>query len=446
MTGSMTKGSPWRLILLFSLPIMAGNLLQQLYNTADSVVVGQFISQEALGAVGTCGPLTVLFLCLALGLSTGASILVSQLYGAGRMEEMKKCVSTAMGLLTLLGVVMTVVGAISARFLLKYALSVPDSVLDMAALYLRIYALGLIFQFVYNIVAALLRALGDSRATLYFLLVSSIINILLDLLFVAVLGWGVAGAAFATVIAQACSATVSLIYMFRRYEALRFRVGDVRLEKEYCGTILRLGIPVAMQQCMISLGQLFVQRLVNHYGTAMMSAFTSASRLESYVMIPIFGFNAGMNVYVGQNVGAEEMERVKQGFRQTVAMSAVFCVALSLVMLTLGGQIVRIFGLDGEALSLAREYVRGEAPFFIVFAIYQVAAATLQGAGDVSYATFCTITSLIVRIAMSYFLAYCTPLSYTAIWWAMVIAWGEGLIAAYIRYFSGTWKKKRLVS
>lgn len=434
------------MILLFSLPIMAGNLLQQLYNTADSVIVGQFVSQEALGAVGTCAPLTILFIALALGLSTGASILVSQLYGARQLEEMRKSVSTALILLTILGVIMTVLGVLVAKPLLKYALSVPDSVLDMAALYLRIYALGLVFQFVYNIVAAILRSVGDSRATLYFLLISSLVNIVLDLIFVAVFHWNVAGAAVATVISQGCSAVVSVIYMFRKYEMLRFRRGEFLFSSDYCLTTLKLGIPVALQQCVISMGQLFVQRLVNHYGTNMMSAFTAANRMENYVMIPIFGFNAGLNVYVGQNVGAGNPERVRRGFRQTVAMSAVFCVILSLVMLTLGGQIVRIFGISGEALDLGRQYVRCEAPFFIVFAVYQVAAATLQGAGDVSFATFCTLESLVVRIVLSYILAYYTPMSYTAIWWSMFIGWGVALIPAYIRYFSGAWKKKSLVA
>jgi putative MATE family efflux protein len=445
MTGSMTKGSPWKLILLFSLPIMAGNLLQQLYNTADSVIVGQFVSQEALGAVGTCSPLTMLLIAVAVGLSTGASILISQLFGAGQMDEMRKSVSTALALLTGLGVFMLLLGVVSARWLLKYALSVPDSVLDMATMYLRIYSLGLVFQFIYNIVAAILRSLGDSRATLYFLLVSSVVNIVLDLLFVAVLPWGVAGAAAATVIAQGCSAAVSVWYMFHKYEMLRFSKGSLSFEKTYCITMLKLGIPVALQQCVISMGHLFIQRLVNHYGTDMMSGYTAASRLENYVLIPIFGFNAGMNVYVGQNVGAGQIDRVKQGFRQTVVMSAVLCVVLSGLMLTLGGQIVKIFGISGQSLALAQEYLRGVSPFFLVFAVYQVAAATLQGSGDVSYATACTLGSLAIRIVLSYFLAYNTPLSYRAIWWALVVGWLAGLIPAYIRYFGGAWKTKKLV-
>lgn len=445
MTGSMTSGCPWRQILIFSLPIMAGNLLQQLYNTADSVVVGQFVSQEALGAVGTCSPLTFLLLSIAMGLSTGAGILVSQLYGAGMKKEMKISISTAMILLTGLGFVVMVAGLLAARVLLQRVLGVPAEVLDMAVTYLRIYYLGMVFQFVYNIVAAVLRSLGDSRATLYFLLVSSLVNIVLDLLFVAVFHWGVAGAAAATVIAQGCSAVVSVLYMYRKYEGLLPEKGQSGFSREYCGTILKLGIPVTMQQCVVSMGHVFIQRLVNHYGTAMMSAYTAAGRLENYVLIPIFGFNTGLNVYVGQNMGAQKTERVKKGFRQTLLMSAVFCVVLSTAVYASAGLLVQIFGIEGEALALAKEYVQGMAPFFIVFATYQTASSTLQGSGDVSWSTTCTLSSLALRIILSYPLALRTPMSYTAIWWCCIIGWGLGLIIAFGRYLSGGWMKKGVV-
>ena len=445
LTKRMTEGSPWKLIVQFSLPIMLGNLLQQLYNTVDSVIVGQFVSSEALGAVGTCAPLTVLFLAFAIGLSTGASILIAQLFGAGRIEEMRKSVSTALILLAGFGLGISVLGYFASKPLLQHALGVPASVLGTAVTYMRIYCIGLLFQFIYNIAAAILRAVGDSRATLYFLLISSVMNIALDLLFVLSFGWGVAGAAIATVLAQLCSAAASLIYMFRRYAVLRFRREEFVYVGSYGKTMLRFGVPVALQQCMMSLGQLFIQRLVNHFGTDMMGAYTAAGRLESYVMIPILGLNAGMNVYVGQNVGAKKLDRVRTGVRQIVVVSAVICAALSLIMFTLGGQIVRIFGLEGQALALARQYVRCEAPFYIIFAVYQVAAGALQGSGDVTFATGCTVESLIIRIAASYLLAYLTPLSYAAIWWAMPIAWFAALFPAYIRYFSGAWVQKSVV-
>ena len=433
------------MVLGFSLPIMAGNLLQQLYNTADSVIVGQFVSQDALGAVGTCSPLTFLLISLAMGLSVGASILVSQLYGAGRMEELRKSVSTGLILLTAIGLVMTVVGVVFARFLLATAMSVPDEVLDMALSYLKIYAVGLVFQFVYNIVSAVLRALGDSKATLYFLLVSSIVNIGLDLLFVAVFSWGVAGAAIATVIAQACSAVVSVIYMFRKYENLRITPKDFCFSGEYCRTMLKLGIPMAMQSCVVSVGHLFIQRLVNSYGTAMMSAYTAAGRLESYMMIPVFGLNSSLNVYVGQNVGGGKLDRVKKGYRQTVVMSVAFCALLAVAVVFVGSQLIKVFGLSGDALDLARQYLLGEAPFFILFAVYQTAAAVLQGSGDVTWSAFVTLMSLAFRIAASYLLAYFTPLDYRAIWWSLSISWTAAVVISFSRYASGGWKKKCVV-
>jgi putative MATE family efflux protein len=442
MAKDMTQGSQWKLILGFTLPIMAGNFLQQLYNTADSVIVGWFGPENALGAVGTCSPLTMLFIAMAIGFSTGTGIIVAQYYGAKRMEDLRASVSTAILMTTAFGLILTVVALLAARALLLHVLGTPEEMLAMATLYFRIYALGLTFQFVYNIIAAVLRSLGDSKATLYFLLISSVVNILLDLLFVAVCGWGVAGAAIATVIAQGCSAVAAVVYMFRRYPILRFGKGEFVFVREKAKLALEMGIPAMLQMCAVSMGHLFIQRLVNHYGASMTNAYTGAARLENYIMIPIFAFNNGLNVFVGQNMGAGKLDRVRGGLYQTLVMSAICCIILSTIMLTLGGEIVKIFSLTGDALALAQEYVRSEAPFFIIFAMYQAFGAVLQGAGDVKYATFCTMLSLIVRIVASYSLAYLTPLAYTAIWWALPIAWAFGFIPAVARYAKGSWKKK----
>ncbi len=444
MTKDMTQGRQWKLILLFTLPIMAGNFLQQLYNTADSVIVGWFGPENALGAVGTCAPLTILFVAMAIGFSTGVGIIVAQYYGAKRMEDLRKSVSTALMMTVVFGLCLTVVGLFTAKPLLQYALGTPEAMLQMAVTYFRIYALGLVFQFVYNIIAAVLRSVGDSRATLYFLLISSVVNILLDLLFVAAFQWGVAGAAAATVIAQGCSAVAAVVYMFRRYPMLRFGRGEFVFDREKAALSLRMGIPAMLQMCVVSMGHLFIQRLVNHYGSAMTNAYTAAARLENYIMVPIFAFNNGLNVFVGQNIGAGKLDRVRGGMRQTMAMSAIFCVVLSTVLLTVGGQIVKIFSLSGESLELAQAYIRGEAPFFIIFAIYQIYGACLQGSGDVKSASACTVFSLVVRIAASYGLAYLTPLGYSAIWWALPIAWGMGALPAMIRYYSGAWKRKAI--
>ena len=272
MTKDLTRGTPWKLILQFALPIMAGNLLQQLYNTADTIIVGNFNGQQALSAVGACASLTVLFTALAIGFSIGAGVLISQYFGASRERELRQYAATAIVLMLAMGLFMSIIGVVSAKFLLERALGTPEALLPLTLLYFRIYAAGLVFQFGYNIAAALLRALGDSKATLYFLLVSSVLNVVLDLAFVAGLGMGVAGAAIATVLSQIASCVIGFAYMHRKYALLRFSLRELRLDAKTAGRILQVGAPMAIQQSIVSCGFLFLQRLVNLYGESMIAS------------------------------------------------------------------------------------------------------------------------------------------------------------------------------
>ena len=266
MTKDMTRGTPWKLIVQFALPIMAGNLLQQLYNTADTIIVGNFNSQQALSAVGSCASLTALFTALAIGFSIGAGVLISQYFGANRLEDLRRYASSSIVLMLALGLLMSVLGFCSAELFLEKFLGTPQSLLPQATLYFKIYAVGLVFQFGYNIAAAILRALGDSRATLYFLLVSSVLNVVLDLLFVAGFHMGVAGAAIATVFSQLASCVVGFSYMRRRYELLRFSARELRLDRTAAARVLQIGAPMALQQSIVSCGFLFLQKLVNLFG------------------------------------------------------------------------------------------------------------------------------------------------------------------------------------
>ena len=321
MTKDLTRGTPWKLILQFALPIMAGNLLQQLYNTADTIIVGNFNGQQALSAVGACASLTVLFTALAIGFSIGAGVLISQYFGASRERELRQYAATAIVLMLAMGLFMSLAGVVSARFLLERVLGTPEALLPMTLLYFRIYAAGLVFQFGYNIAAALLRALGDSKATLYFLLVSSILNVVLDLAFVAGLGLGVAGAAVATVISQIASCVIGFAYMHRKYALLRFSLRELRLDVKTAGRILQVGAPMAIQQSIVSCGFLFLQRLVNLYGESMIASYTVATRMENILMIPILGVQNTMATFAGQNMGAQRPDRVSRGLGQGVLVS-----------------------------------------------------------------------------------------------------------------------------
>ncbi len=441
---AMWEGNVALQIFLFTLPIMAGNFLQQLYNTVDGIVVGQFISESALAAVGTSAPVTQLYIALALGLSTGSGIIIAQYFGAGKEKDLREAVSTSILMLIFFGIVFSVIGYFITSPLMKYVLAVPEAEMEAAVLYLRIYCIGLIFQFVYNIIAAVLRALGDSKATLYFLLVSSITNIVLDIVFVAGLGMGVAGAAFATVIAQAMSALVSVLYMYKKYEVLRFSFRSIIFSKEKCMLALRMGIPTTLQQCVISGGNILLQRLVNSFGVDFIAGYTVGTRLESYLVIPSLGFTAGLANFTGQNIGAGRLDRVKEGANKTLVMSFSICVVLVALTLLFRVPLVSLFGIQGEALQMGIVYLFLASPCFLLFSIYQAACGVLQGAGDVMWTMFFSLGSLAGRVVIAYAIAPAT--GYRSLPYAMLIVWILVTIAAQLRYRRGKWKKKAVVS
>lgn len=445
MTKDMTRGTPWKLIVQFALPIMAGNLLQQLYNTADTIIVGNFNGQQALSAVGACAALTVLFTALAIGFSIGAGVLVSQYFGANRLEELRRYAASSIVLMLAMGLLMSAVGFLSAELFLVKFLGTPASLLPQASLYFKIYAAGLVFQFGYNIAAAILRALGDSRATLLFLLISSVLNVFLDLLFVAVFHMGVAGAAIATVLSQIASCVVGFFYMRRRYALLRFSLSELRLDKAVALRVLRVGTPMALQQSIVSCGFLFLQKLVNLFGESMIASYTVASRMENILMIPIVGLQNTMATYAGQNMGARLPDRVSKGLGQGVLVSLLMTASLCALQLFGRPLIIRAFGLDEAAAAICRQHLLASALAMPIFAVYFPANGMFQGVGEGFFATFCALLALGLRVVFAYCLYKTAFFGYTAIWWSQAMAWTVTLLTCYAHFFRGNWKKKNLV-
>ena len=443
----MTTGKEWKVILLFTLPLMAGNFLQQLYNAVDGMVMGNFVGDTGLAAIGSCASLALIFVCLALGFSTGAGIVVAQLFGAQKMQDMRRAVSTSLILLLAMGLVFSILGFIFTPWLMGGLLNIQETqVREMAIVYFRIYCVGILFQFAYNAFAAMLRALGNSRATLYFLLVSTLVNIGLDLLFVAVFHWGAAGAAVATVIAQFLSALVGVIYTMKKYPVLRFTKGEFGFDRKMCGLALRFGIPMTIQQSCISIGTLAIQRLANGFGKVTMAAFTAGGRIEMFCCIPFTSFSTGLCTFVGQNVGAGKMDRVLRGHKGTMLISASASAAISVLVWLLAPTLAAAFGVEGAALAQAVEYIRFQAFFFILFSIYGTYTATIQGAGDVIYASFCTMTSFGVRGLAAYLFVYVFHMGYACCWNTIPIGWGFCTLVAAIRFYMGTWKKKAITT
>ena len=446
MTKDLTRGTPWRLIVQFALPIMAGNLLQQLYNTADTIIVGNFNGQQALSAVGACASLTALFTALAIGFSIGAGVLISQYFGASREQELRQYAATAIVLMLAMGLLMSLIGVCSAGFLLARALGTPEALLPLTLLYFRIYAAGLVFQFGYNIAAALLRALGDSKATLYFLLVSSILNVVLDLVFVAGLGMGVAGAAIATVISQIASCGIGFAYMHRRYALLRFSLRELRMDLKTAGRILQVGAPMAIQQSIVSCGFLFLQRLVNYYGESMIASSTVASRMENILMIPIIGIQNTMATFAGQNMGAHRPDRVSKGLGQGVLVSLGMTLILCLAQIAGIPLIIRAFQLDAGAAAICRLHLFSSAVAIPIFAVYFPANGMCQGVGEGFHATFYALLALGLRVVFAYALHKTSLFGYTAIWWSQAMSWTITLVVCYVHFFRGKWKDKSLIS
>ncbi len=443
MEKTMTEGREWKLILLFTLPLMAGNLLQQLYNTVDGIIVGNFVSEDALAAVGTCSPLTMLFIAIAVGMSNGAAVVISQLYGARRMEEMKRSIATSLILLFWMGVAFSALGCVLAGWMLNTVLGVQDYLLADAVLYFRVYAIGLLFQFVYNIVAAVLRSLGDSRATLYFLLISSVCNVILDLVAVLLLHWGVMGAALATVVSQLISAVASIYYLFQRYPALRFAKGEFRFDGEKGVLIMKMGIPSTLQQCVASLGHVAIQRVINAFDIT--AGYTAAMRIESFILIPIQGFFMGMATFTGQNLGAGKLNRIYRALRHTMAMSLIVVAGVIAIIFPLAPQLVALFGVTGASAAIAAHYLRFIVFAFSVFCIYFCVNGVLQGAGDVGFCAFNTFSGLAMKVIFVYIAAFLTPIGMRAIWWGSLASWVYSLALAVLRYRFGPWRNKCIV-
>lgn len=446
MVQDMTRGSVVRQIVIFAIPLFIGNIFQQLYNMVDAIVVGRFVGKNALAAVGTSFPALFLLIALVMGLTMGASVVISQLFGAGDLKRMRRAISTSFIFLILCALVISLLGLLLSRKMLML-LQTPPEVIGEATVYLQILFAGLLFMFVYNSIAAFLRALGDSRTPLYFLIISSLLNIALDLLFVLRFNMGVAGVAWATVIAQAVSALLSIIYIYWRVELLRLSPPDFVFDRELFIESVRLGIPASVQQTVLSLGMIAVQGLVNSFGSITMAAYTAAVRVDSIAMMPIMNLGLAVSTFTAQNIGAGDLKRVRRGYRRTLVMVAICCLAASAVILLFGPGLIRLFIDASEAGVIAQgnDYITVVSFFYILMGLLFITNGVLRGSGDMTVSMVSTIVSLTARVVFAYYLSSHQNIGYRGIWWSIPIGWLFGFTVAYIRYRSGKWTEKTVV-
>ncbi|MBR2779607.1 MAG: MATE family efflux transporter [Firmicutes bacterium] len=442
---SLIQGEPWKLILAFAVPVLLGQLLQQLYNTVDTIIVGQYAGEAALAAVGTSHSLVMFFLSLANGFSAGAGVIIAQQFGRGAYDEMRRTAAGSIGLMLFMGLAATVAAILAARPVLGGLMAASESFLAMAVMYFRIYALGLLFQFGYNIVAAVLRAVGDSKATLYFLLIASGANILLDLLFVAALNMSVAGAALATGIAQLGSMAAAFFYMFRKYEIFRFKRTDLHFDPAVWKSVLTVGFPMALQQMIVSMGFFLLQRAVNEFGQAMTASFTVGQRLEVYMLMPASSLQITMATYTGQNIGAGRMDRIRTGIRQTIGISFLGTAVLSLLAFVFSDPLIRLFSISEDAFFYCHQHLRFTAVAMLLFSLYFPVLGLFQGAGDAMAATLVATTALTMRVLSTYTLRNVPAFGYRIIWMNIMFGFTFAFLVTWIHYFRGSWKhKKRL--
>ena len=443
MQKDMTQGTPWKHILLFSLPILGGMILQLLYGTVDGIVVGNFVGDTAFGAMNTSVSYSSVLLAISTGLSTGCGIVIAQFYGGKKYEDMRRSISTMMIMMTALGLIITILGIATQTLVLRYVLGVPEDVFDYASGYMRIYFIGMIFQFLYNAFAASLRSVGDSKATMKFLLISSAANIVFDLVFVALFKWGVEGAAIGTVLAQLISVICCVVYIRKHHEIIWIPRKEMHFDGAMFKLILKLGIPVTIQSMISSLGSFAIQRLIASFGSATMAAVAAASNIEKYALMPNIAFSSGMATYAGQNAGAGDMKRVWKGYLSGLVIAFICCIVLSAIIFFLAGSLVGIFGCEGDSLAFGIKYLRFMACVLFLMTVLFVSRGMLQGVGDVSITTVITFVTLAIRVIF----AYSTSKFFGApiIYMCMGLDFFIGACFYVIRLASGKWKKKIIV-
>lgn len=438
---SMTSGAPWKHIIKFALPVLLGSLLQQLYSTVDTIVVGRFTGEDALSAVGTTGTFTFLFLAVAMGFSAGNCVVIAQHFGAKDEKRMRDDASTGILFLMLLGVAAAILGIAVAYPAFRYLLATPEEILSMTVLYFRIYSAGLVFQFGYNIFSAVLRAVGDSRATLYFLLISSVANIFFDLLFVAVFKWGVMGAAVATVISQLGSFVAAYFYMRKNYPVFRFSLGEYKMRKTVIKKTVGIGFPIALQLIIVSMGLTLIQRAVNEFGKAMTASFTVGMRIEQYINLPCNAMQTTLATYAGQNVGAGKIDRVRKGTYQGIAISLGVTVIISALIWIFAGNIISLFKLSAEATQYCLPHLKSVAFINIILSLYVPLFGVYQGTGHSVLPTIVAVCALSIRVIVTYAFRYTDFFGTSIIWWNGLFGFGTGATISWIYYLSRKWEK-----
>lgn len=446
----MTSGAPWKKIVAFAIPMLIGNIAQQLYNTVDSIVVGRYVGDNALAAVGSAGPILNLLLVLFVGISVGASIMVSQYFGAKEREELSGTIGCCITLTAISSVIIMALAPMLIRPML-HLLNTPDSIINWCDSYLTILFIGIAGMAFYNILSGILRGLGDSVSALIYLLVSTVLNIILDIWFVAGLSMEVAGVALATAIAQGISALLCLWKLSRMKEIFDLKPHYLKPVKRHSIMIVKLGLPSGLTQAIFSMAMIIVQSLTNSFGEMVIAANVIIMRVDGFAMMPNFSFGTAMTTYAGQNVGAKDYKRVEEGAKQGTLIAAAVSTVITLLILLFGKYLMGVFTETVELVNLSNHMMHILAAGYIAMAVTQSLSGVMRGAGDTMTPMWISLfTTVALRVPVAYGTAWLTRSELypngrsECIFISLLVSWVIGALITAICYRRGKWKAKSI--
>ena len=443
ISGDLTVGKEWKVLLYFSFPLLLGNILQQLYLIIDSIIVGRFIGVEALAAISACYFVYYFIIALIIGIGSGISVVVSQYFGARRYSDVQLATTSFIIFTVFIGVLLSFAGIYLAEEIFR-AMHTPEEVIPLAVEYFRIYIAGSFIYLIFNSLISILRGIGDARRPLYFSLASTLINVALCLLFVVVFGWGLKGAALSTVIAQLVGMVIAILYINIKHPIISLRWDKLRFDAKIFMQGIRIGIPTSVQQGAIALGLIALLRIVNQFGTPTLTAYGAAGKIDTFVMQPILALCSALAAFTGQNIGAGRFDRIRNGLRYSLLLTTAISAIAVVAVLLFGKEIMMLFTTDEEVIAIGREYLLIVSSFYIFHGWMNTFNGLLRGSGATFVPMVISIVTLwLIRIPVAYLFSDLWGVS--GIWWSVAPVWILGFAATFTYYRLNGWKKKGVV-
>ena len=440
----LTQGAVWKVILTFAFPLLVGNLIQQVYNLTDSVIVGSFLGKEALAAVSASFFIYYFIISFVIGIGSGITVIVSQYFGARQYDKVQRAFSSFCGFTLIAGIFLSVSGIVFTEDFFRLTRT-PEEVIPQAVRYFRIYAGGTVLFITFHSMSSVLRSMGDSARPMIFVLITAVLNILFDLLFIIGFGWEIEGAALATVAAQGVGVCIVLAYIHRRHPLLSIRRKDWGFDGKLFMQGLRIGIPTSIQQVSIAIGLVALLGIVNRFGTDTLTAYGAAGKVDSFITQALLTVSSALAAFCGQNIGAQRWDRVRSGVHFALTFNLLFCGTVFVAVYFFGKEMMRAFTHDADVIAIGYEYLLILGSFLAVHGALGIFNGAMRGAGDTLFAMVTGIVTFwLIRIPLAYGLSHAW--GRVGIWWAIVLSISLGFVATYIYYHTGRWKKRRVIS